>query len=65
MFPWKGKRVAIRSIPPAPKPIKEEELKFIFICNRCDSLVGSKKIKQGFALLVKKIATPLQKFMRR
>jgi len=23
VFPWKGKRVAIRSIPPAPKPIKE------------------------------------------
>jgi len=45
VFSWKGKKVSMRPIPPAPKLTKEEEPKFISICNRGESLVGSKKTK--------------------
>jgi len=33
MFTWEGKRIAIKSIPSLPKPIKGEEPKFMSICN--------------------------------
>ena len=33
MFTWEGKRIAMKPIPPAPKPTKEEKSKFISICN--------------------------------
>ena len=48
----------MRPIPPVPKPIQKEEPKFIFICNRGESLVDSKETKQGFALLVKEEVNP-------
>ena len=51
VFPWKGKRVAMRSILPAPKPAEEEEKpKFISICNRGEFFVEPKDIKQGITL---------------
>ena len=43
----------MKPIPPAPKPTKEEEPKFISICNRDESSVKSKETKQSFALVVK------------
>ena len=48
----------MRPIPPVLKPIKEEEPKFISICNQGESLVELKKTKQGFALLIKEEITP-------
>ena len=42
-----------------PRPTKEEEPKFISICNRDESSVDSKEAKQGSALLVKEEAIPL------
>ena len=47
----------MRPIPPPPKPTKEEEPKFISICNRGKSSVDSNKTNQGYALLVKEEAT--------
>ena len=63
LFLWKGKRVAMRQIPPTPKPAKQEEPKFIFIRNGGDSLVDSKDTKQGFILVVKeKVSTTIETF---
>ena len=45
VFPWKGKIVSMRPIPPAPRPTKEEEPKFISISNRVKSSVDSKHKK--------------------
>ena len=60
VFPWKGKRVSMRPISPAPKATKEEEPKYIFICNQGESSMESKKTKQGFDLLVKKVTPPAE-----
>ena len=60
MFNWKGKRVAMRPIPPTPKSTKEKEPKFISICNRGEFLAESKEIKQRFALAKKKLLNPLK-----
>ena len=66
VFPWKGKRVAMRSILPAPKPAEEEEKpKFIFICNRGEFLVESKETKQWVYLLVKEEVTPPTKVLEK
>ena len=58
MFSWKGKRVVMRPISLTQKPTKEEEPKFISICNRGESSVDSKETKQGLTLLVKEEVTP-------
>ena len=55
MFNWKGKRVAMRPIPPTPKSTKEKEPKFISICNRGEFMAESKEIKQRFALVAKEV----------
>jgi len=55
-FTWKGKRVAMRPISPIPKFTKEGS-QFIFICNRGEFLVESKKTKKRFALVVKQEVT--------
>jgi len=44
-FNWKGKRIAMGTISPIPKFIKEKEPKFISICNRGEFLVKSKEAK--------------------
>jgi len=59
MFNWKDKRVDVRSIPPIPKSTKENEPKFIYICNRDEFLVESRETKQKFALVIKEEVTPL------
>jgi len=43
MFTWEGTRIAMKPIPPVPKPTKEEKSKFISICNRGEFLVESKE----------------------
>ena len=43
----------MKPIAPPLKPIKEEEPKFISICNQGEFLVESKETKQQFALVVK------------
>ena len=53
MFTWKDKRIAMKPIPPSPKPTKEEKPKFISICNE-GLFVELNEIKQSFALMVKK-----------
>jgi len=53
LFTWKDKRVAMKLIPPTPKPTKEEKPKFISICNE-GLFVELNEIKQSFALMVKK-----------
>jgi len=58
VFPWKGKRVVIRSIPPAPKSIEEEKTKFISICNRREFFVESKETEQRFAWVIKEEVAP-------
>ena len=45
MFNWKGKRVALRSIPPTSKSTKEKKLKFISIYNRDKFLLEFKETK--------------------
>ena len=50
MFNWKGKRVAMRLIPPAPKPTKEEDSKFTYICNQDEFFADPKEVKQGTIL---------------
>ena len=42
MFTWEGKRIAMKPIPPPPKPTKERESKFISICNQSEFLMESK-----------------------
>ena len=56
-----GKRIAMKPIPPPPKPTKEEKPKFISICNRDEFLVDSKETKEQFALLVKEEVVPSMK----
>ena len=50
MFNWKGKRVSMRPIPPAPKPTKEEDSKFTSICNQGELFMEPKEVKQGIVL---------------
>jgi len=57
MFSWESKRIAMKPIPPPPKPTKGEP-KFIFICNRDEFLVESKETKQQFAFIVKEEVGP-------
>jgi len=57
MFIWKGKIVAMRSIPFTSEFTKENKPKFISICNRDEFLVGSKEINRRFALVIKKKVT--------
>jgi len=52
MFAWEGKKIAMKPIPPVPRPAKEEKPKFISICNRDELLVESKETNQIFALVV-------------
>ena len=58
MFMWKGKRVAMKHIPPVSKSAKEKEPKLILICNRGEFLVQPKETKQNFILVVKEKITP-------
>jgi len=58
MFAWEGKKIAMKPIPPVPRPAKEEKPKFITICNRGEFLVESKETKQIFALVVKEKVGP-------
>jgi len=37
----------MRSIPPVPKPTKEEEPKFTSTCNQGEFFVEPKEVKQG------------------
>ena len=60
MFTWEGKRIAMKPIPPPPKPTKGEEPKFISICNRGEFLVESKETKQRFALVVKEVGPTIE-----
>jgi len=46
--------LVMQSIPPILKSTEEEKPKFISICNQCEFLVESKKIKQSLTLVVKK-----------
>ena len=45
MFTCEDKKIAMKPIPPVPKPTKEEKLKFISIYNRGEFLVESKETK--------------------
>jgi len=54
MFTWEDKRIVMKSIPPPPKLTKDEEPKFISICNQDEFFVESKETKQRFSLVVKK-----------
>ena len=45
--------IAMKLIPPPPKPTEGEEPRFISICNRGEFLVESKETKQLFALVIK------------
>ena len=45
MFTWEGKRIAMKPIPPVPKPPKAEKPKFLFICNRGEFLMEAKEKK--------------------
>jgi len=49
MFTWEGKKIAMKPIPPVPRPTEEEKQKFTFICNRDEFLVESRnKVKICF-----------------
>jgi len=53
MFTWKDERFTMKSIPPTPKPTKEEAPKFITTCNQGEFFEESKETKESFALVVK------------
>ena len=48
----------MKPIPLPPKPIKEEKLKFISVCNHGEFQVESKETKKQFALVVKEEVGP-------
>ena len=58
MFTWKGKRNAMKFIPPVPKPTKEKKPKFVSMCNQGEFLAESKEMKQRFAFIVKEEVGP-------
>ena len=48
----------MKPIPHIPKFIEEDKPKFSSICNQCELLVESKKIKQNFTLVDKEEVSP-------